>query len=319
MAEAFITDVAPIDAPMAVSWKVPITDRAMTSWEYRRMWAYDQEQRQHTVFFDDRHWLRVLTDSPLPNAPSEPLASVDFEASAETGYYNSALGFIVPTQAQRKFEVVPDDPSGRFEEIVRNERSNAYKLAKRLEFISVDGDLHVLCDQPCFKLVPCWVGTGATRIMSRLAVVDTVTNRTSRSLAPMRVTPLPISMREEALRQCPQTKRILAGEFEWPTVHLPESMSHDGDLLLEADYHVQEFLARTQHVHGTRYAGVDNYFRKNTVEEKLTYLLADERNWGDFAARFGVSTAPLKRAVEALDGMSISLAPTVQPPRPPLS
>ncbi|MCV9963581.1 hypothetical protein OIU34_16885 [Pararhizobium sp. BT-229] len=318
MVDLQVTDVAAEDAPVAVSWKVPHIRTSVTSAEYRPMWAFDAERRQHTVFYEGRHWVRLLQETHWDNSPSEPLQCADFERAAVTGAFNGGLGFAVPTQGQRKFEIVTDDQGGRFEEVIRHGRPRALELASGLDFISVNGVLHARADQPCFKLVPAWYEADRTRVKTRYPVVDTKELRAPRTLDPVRVPALPLSMRDEVTRKCPQMWR-LADQFEWPTIHMPESLSTDEDLRLEADYLVHEFLARTENTLGTRYAGLEHYFRQPTVEAKLDYLLANEREWPEFRTRYGVSTAPLRRAVEALDNMSISLVPDGRGTAPALS
>jgi hypothetical protein len=113
-------------------------------------------------------------------------------------------------------------------------------------------------------------------------------------------------MRDEVTRKCPQMWR-LKDQLEWPVIHLPESLSADEDLRLEADYLVHEFLAWTENTLGTRWALLEHYFKMQTVEAKLDYLLRSEREWPELRSRYGVSTAPLSRAVDALDSMSISI------------
>jgi hypothetical protein len=311
MVELQITDVATVDAPVAVSWKVPSLRTAITSAEYRRMWAFDANQRQHTVFYEGRHWLRLLKESPWDRSPGEPLNSTEFVQGAASGAFNRGLGFAEPTQGQRKFEMVIGDPGHRFEEVIRHGRARAMDVASELEFISVSGVLHARCDQPIFKLVPGWEtgdGGNVVRTKTRYPVVDTKELRAPRTLDSLRVPTVPLSMRDEVNRKCPKISK-LADQFEWPTVHIPESLSADEDLRLEADYLVHEFLAWTEKTLGTRYAGVEHYFKKTSVEAKLDYLLASECHWRDFESRTGVSVAPLRRATEALDSMSISLVP----------
>lgn len=307
MIEVAVTDVAPEDAPLAVSWKVPYLNTHITPSEYRSIWAYDAQQRQHTVFHDGRHWLRLLRETPWSNIPSEPVRTADFEAGAEKGAFNGTLGFPVPTQGQRQFEIVAGDPADRFEEIIRNGRSKALEQASGLEFISVSGVLHMRCDQPCFKLVPAWIIDDRTRVKTRYPVVDTQENRTPRELHSFRIPAVPLSMRDEVLRLCPEVHEGPADQFEWPAIHLPDAISADEELRLEADYLVQEFLALTQSELNAQYPGLEHYFGKPTVEAKLDYLLASEPEWHHFEVRSGISTAPLRRAVETLDGMSISL------------
>ncbi|MBY3433333.1 hypothetical protein HFN89_04050 [Rhizobium laguerreae] len=309
MVELQVADVAREDAPIAVSWKVPYICAHITSAEYRQMWLFDAEQQQHTVFHEGRHWVRLLRETPYENSPSVPLRSADFERNAGTGAFNECLGFAVPTQGQRKYEVVTEDPANRFDEIIRHGRQKALDLVSGLDFISVDGVLHARCDQPTFKLVPAWLGSGRDRVLKRLPVVDVIENRTPRSFDPMRVSVLPLCMRDEVLRRCSTVGETLPNQFEWPTIHIEDAISADEELRLEADYLVQEFLALTQKALNTRYAGVENYFRKTTIEGKLAYLLSDEREWPHFVSRYGLSVVPLRRAVDALDGVSISLAP----------
>ena len=308
MVELQVTDVAPEDAPVAVRWKVPFLRTVITSADYRPMWAFDAEQRQHTVFYEGRHWVQLLKRTQWENSPAEPVQSADFERRASAGAFNGDLGFSVPTQGQRKFEVVTDDPGSRFEEVIRHGRPRALELSSGLEFISVAGVLHARCDQPCFKLVPAWYEADRTRVPTRYPVVDTKELRAPRTLDPLRVPALPLSMSDEVSRKCPQMWRV-ADQFEWPTVHIPESISADEDLRLEADYLVHEFLAWTEKNLGTKYAGVEHFFRKPTVEAKLDYLLANEPEWREFESRYGVSAAPLRRATEALDNMTISILP----------
>ncbi|MBY3151135.1 hypothetical protein HFO56_01775 [Rhizobium laguerreae] len=317
MVELQVTDVAREDAPIAVSWKVPYIRAHITSAEYRPMWLFDAEQQQHTVFHEGRHWVRLLRETPYENSPSEPLQSADFERDAATGAFNKCLGFAVPTQGQRKFEVVTEDPGNRFDEIIRHGRAKALDLASGLDFISVDGVLHARCDQPCFKLVPAWyeversaaiTSDGPARIKTRYPVVDTKELREPITLDPLRVPALPLSMRDDVARKCPKMGKDI-DQFEWPTVHIPESLSADDDLRLEADYRVHEFLAWTENTLGSRWALLEQYFRKPTVEAKLDYLLASAREWPQFESRYGVSMAPLRQAVEALDNRSISIAP----------
>jgi hypothetical protein len=314
MIDAQIADVSPIDAPLAVSWKVPVIDWSIAAAEYRRMWAFDGDQRQQTVFHDGKHWLRLLSESKYSASPSAPVRSSDFDATAHTGAFNGALGFAVPTQGQRKFDMVAADPVGRFEEVIRNGRLNAVRLASNLNFISVEGVLHVPCDQPTFKLVPTWRGDERDRAVTLVPVVDAFENRTSRSFDPFRISILPLGMRDEVVRRCSKINTTLAGQFEWPTVHLAESISADEELRIEADYHVQEFLALTQRTLNTLYAGVESYFRNSSVEGKLAYLLSSEPEWRHFESRYGLSAAPLRRAVEALDNVSISLVPVAASP-----
>lgn len=308
MVDVQVEDVAPEDAPIAVSWKVPLLRNVITSAEYRSMWAYDGAQRQHTVFYEGRHWVQVLKRTRWENHSAEPVKSADFEREAVAGVFNGDLGFSVPTQGQRKFEVVADDPGTRFEEVTRHGRPRALDLASNLQFISVEGVLHARCDQPCFKLVPGWYEADRTRVPTRYPVVDAKELRAPRTLGPLRVLALPLSMRDEVKRKCPQMWR-LGDQFEWPTVHIPESLSGDEDLRLEADYLVHELLAWTEKTLGTKYSGVEHYFRKETVEAKVDYLLANEPEWREFESRYGVSMAPLRRAAEALDNMSISILP----------
>lgn len=308
MAEASITDVAPEDAPVAVSWKVPISSRDITPWPLRRMWAFDTDQRQHTRFYDGRHWLRVLADQPFHNAPSVPLAASEFAARAESGLFNNCLGFAVPTKGQRKFEVVQQEPSERFVQHYDSDRRYAVALAKDLAFIAVDDVLYVKADQPCYRLAPF---TDSSGNIAHMPVVHPFTSGERRSFDKARVTPLPISMRDEVIRRCrsanPFSDVSHAGQFEWPEVHLTESMSADYDLEMEADYYVQEFQAGMVSRCKSTCPLLDSYFRQTSHAHKLSYLLRSEHEFKDMSSRLGISTRTLFQAIEALDGISIEL------------
>ncbi|MCS4089635.1 hypothetical protein [Rhizobium sp. BK176] len=299
--EASITDVSPEDAPVAVSWKVPVVkDSRITPWEQSHMWAFDTERQQHTRFFDGRHWLRVLSEQRYIDAPVVPISASEFAASAHTGRFNGSLGFVVETK-QRKIELVTAEPRDRFDDIDESGRWYAIPRAKGLEFISVDDVLYVRCEQPCFKLVPVEVSSGRIR---HIPVVDTVWNGERRPLDKTRITPLPLSMREEVIRRCGSTDPFSAvgagGDVEWPLVHLLDSMSTDYDLELEADYLIQEFQANYRN-----HAYLEFYFHNKTPEDKLDHLLRGDREW----AYMGSSASPIRRAIEALEGISITLSP----------
>jgi hypothetical protein len=313
MAEVSITDVAPEDAPVAVSWKVPISSRDVTPWHLRRMWAFDTDQRQHTRFYDGRHWLTVLADQPFHDAPSAPLAASEFAARAESGFFNSCLGFAVPTKGQRKFEVVQQEPSDRFMRNYDSARRYALALANGLEFISVDDVLYVKAAQPCYRLAPFADSSGGIAYMP---VVHHFTSGERRPFDKTRVASLPISMRDEIIRRCRSANTLSdashVGQFEWPEVHLPESMSADYDLEMEADYYVQEFQAGMVSRCKSTCPLLDSYFRQTSPAHKLSYLLRWEHEFKDMSSGLGISTRTLFQAIDALDGISIEL------PLPPM-
>jgi hypothetical protein len=306
MAEVSITEVAPQDAPVAVSWKVPISSRNITPWELRRMWAFDTDQRQHTRFYEGRHWLRVLADQPFHDAPSIPLAASEFAARAESGIFNSSLEFAVPTKGQRKFEVVHQEPSDRFMKHYDSDRHRSLARAAGLQFISVDDVLYVRCNQPCYRLVPFAAHSGG---ITHMPVIHPFATGERRGFEKTRVSALPLSMRDEVIRRCPVANPISdsshGGQFEWPEIHLPESMSDDYDLEMEADYYVQEFQAGMVSRCKSTYPCLDFYFNEKNPEGKLEYLSRSEDDFKDMSSRLGISTRTLFQSIEALDGMSI--------------
>jgi hypothetical protein len=315
--EAVITDVLPEDTPVAVSWKVPVfNDGSISSSEVRYMWAFDADKCQHTRYHDGRHWLRVLSAQRFMGAPVDPVSASEFAANAHTGRFNSCLGFAVPTKGQRKFDIVSQEPRDRFDDVEESDRRHAIGRAEALEFISVNDVLYVRIEQPCFKLVPFESQNGRIKYVP---VVDSVANGERRPLDKTRISQLPLSMREEVIRRCGSTDPFSDAEAgkepEWPVVHVPDSMSTDYDLELEADYLIQEFHANYVRSHKGTHAYLEFYFHNKTMEDKLDHLLRGDREW----SHLGSSAAPIRRAIEALEAISITLAPQKNPSAPGLS
>lgn len=296
MAEISVMEVDPELAPIAVSWKVP--DKFGFNGR-QAMWARDETGRQQTVFFEGRHWVRMLDWTK--GDPSPPLRTDDFLAGATAGNFNWLLGFPQPTRS-RRLTVVDGDPKKQFPEIDTSQRKNATLIARGLEFISVGGVLHQRCDQPVFRLVIEHLGTGDDKVITTAPVVDAFEIRGPISHF-ARNECLPLCMEGELRAHCPNMDEIIGTSFEGPTIHYPESISIADNLRVAADYHVQAF--QSQH-HDLGFHAT-TFFEMRDIEAKLEYLTERLRGWSDAAEKLGLSTEAIHRAIEYLDNVPITV------------
>ncbi|MBY3151138.1 hypothetical protein HFO56_01790 [Rhizobium laguerreae] len=306
MTEISVLDVDPELAPIAVSWKVP--DRFGFNGG-QAMWARDETSGQHTVYFEGRHWVRMLDWTK--GDPSPPLRTDDFLAGATAGEFSWLLGFPQPTRSKRRFTVVDGDPKSQLPDIDTSQRHNAKLIARGLEFISVGGVLHQRCDQPVFRLIIEHLGTEDNKLIATAPVVDAFESRGPRNYFLARNEIIPLFMENELSAHCPLMDRIIAVPFEGPTIHVPEAISIADNLRAAADFYVQTFLLQSQDVgfhralHDRKFP--ETFLQMRDVEAKLEYLAEQVGAWGNAAEKLGLSTDALYRAIEYLDNVPISV------------
>ena len=307
-----IEEVAAEDAPVAVSWKVAGVPGAarfdyMHHYEAR---AADASGRNHTVFHEGRHWLRVLTghnriDNGVPERKSSVgLPTAEFVAGAERGGFNFMLGFAPFIFSPKE---VHSDPTDGFSSISESSRDRVMRCLDRLGFISVDGILHMSADQPVIALASCDVGP--TRFPYPYV---TARERTLRENPRVDETLfIPFSMSEELAgfqRALPAS--VPTSELD-PVVHLPESMSRDTDLRAAADFHVKTVLDATKRARTKTYPDLSPYFATDDLDEKADILSDALSAWPGGPG--GVSSATLETALAVLDDRSVSVAALAGP------
>jgi hypothetical protein len=306
MTEISVMEVDPELAPIAVSWKVP--DKFGFNGR-QAMWARDETGGQQTVYFEGRHWVRMLDWTK--GDPSPPLRTEDFLAGATAGDFNWLLGFPQPTKNKRRFTIVEGDLEKQFPDISTSERTNAKLLARGLEFISVSGVLHQRCDQPVFKLIIEHLGTGDDKLITTAPVVDAFEIREPINHSLARNESLPLCVEDELPTHCPHMDELIGASFEGPAIHFQDAISIADNLRVAADYHVRTFIWKSHDVrfHGTLHDRnfPQTYLQMRDVEAKLEYLIEEVAAWGNSAEKVGLSTEAIYRAIEYLDNVPITV------------
>lgn len=308
-AEIEIEEVACEDAPVAVSWTVPGAPKEarLDYFNHVESRAYDAECRNHTVYHRGRHWLRILHGHVGPSNRngrewdvSEGITLGEFLGFVDLGRYNDFLGFS-PMWEFVKLETVGGDPAGRFTEVRESERPRSLRSLARLELLSVDGLIHVACDQPAYALASADNDLVSFRYpyvtARRQFLIDNPRIGETRYL--------PFSMDDEFqqyLAAVPADVVIPPLDVQ---IHLPEAISHDEELEVGADYHVRTLSDAVRRARKRQYPDLSQYFGLEDIDEKADFIAAARAAWP--AVVGGLSASPLDMALAMLDEREIAL------------
>jgi hypothetical protein len=312
-----IEEVTSSQAPVAVEWfetRIYGSSMNLATYSHDAIEAFDADGRQHTVFYDGRHWLRVLEANAVLNAetPTKPVHIADAIRGIENGDFAKLLGFSQKTQSQKKFNLVDRDPSDRFDSVSKNLRQRAMAAFDRLALLSVDGILYIACGQPCHILVP---GTSMfdqlidQTMIRHVPFVDVWADRSPRSMNWDRFKYFPLSACELLSETMEALTPDITSGMKAPDVRIPESMSKEVDLGVLADYYVHEFMAKSYAKLHAPFAYTERYFDQPTIDDKAAYLAEHEPGWSRNGAHFKLPVEYLHKAMDILDERSIGFAP----------
>jgi hypothetical protein len=306
-----IEEVSREEAPLSVSWNssgMP-QDCRIDYFNHDELRSFHWEGGNHAVFHDGRHWVRKLRfHSRTDIGPSDELTIEELLGGIESGEYNRMFRFAPLPLGGKDFQMVTADPTDQFKTVASNGRQQAFRTLERLRILSVDGIVHIACDQPCYALAVCdryargdnpnvrfywpYVSVREGSVHDSPHISDTLM--------------LPFSAQDELqaiLSAMPEGVTALNGG---PTIHLPASMSPDEDLRVAADYHVRRFASTGLKSLRVRFPALLPYFEKTSVEEKIDFLIAAKSELAPAITRLGLSGEPLDHAIELLDAVSIS-------------
>lgn len=302
-----IDEVSAEEAPVAVSWRVPgvPADTRFDYFNHVEARASDEAHRNHTVFYKERHWLRLLhgfvADAKRGHEweTSDGITLGEFISFVDLGRYNALFGFS-PIWDFMKLEAVGGDPSVMFERVAESERPRSVRSLARLELMSVDGIVYVAGDQPAYAL------PSADKHMTRFSYPYVTAIKSILADNP-RIDEtgfLPFSMRDELeLRKAEAPSDVVFPDLD-VEVHLPLSMSRDEDLRVGADYHVRVLNDARKRARSKQYPELAPYFDMTDIEDKADFIAAVRSRWPTHSG--GLSPAPLDAALSLLDERSIS-------------
>lgn len=303
-----IDEVSRSEAPIAVEWSIPTFQ--FDGPDINAVRTYPRQGGQHTVYMDGRHWVRVLAgEAGYVHGPSDPLMTSDFLSEVGKGGHLKTLGFSMPTQGQSSFTVVEGDPSDRFDTISSNTRDEALSRFERMRLMSVEGVLYRACSQPAHRLI---FGRLAQDVSNFVPFVDV-----EEGVCPGRPNAryLPFSAESEVAEVIGRLPYPIRPQIASPAIHIAESISHDEDLRVLADYHMQIFFTAAHGTLKSPFAYVEKYFDLVTADDKAAYLAEYQELWSETAPRFGLPVERLHKALELLDSRTISMVtdPAVGP------
>ncbi|MCV9964965.1 hypothetical protein OIU34_24015 [Pararhizobium sp. BT-229] len=303
-----IDEVGTEDAPVAVSWRVPgvPADTRFDYFNHVEARTSDASGRNHTVFYRDRHWLRLLHGFVAGAKrgheweTSEGITLGEFLSFVDLGRYNALFG-LSPIWDFMKLEAVGGDPSLMFERVAESERPRSVRSLARLELLSVDGIVYVAGDQPSYAL-PC-----ADKHMTRFRYPYVTAMKGVLADNPRidETSFLPFSMRDELERRKAEAPDDVVFPDLDVEVHLAQSISRDEDLRVGADYHVRVLMDARKRARSRQYPELAPYFGMTDIEEKADFIASVRSRWPAHSG--GLSPAPLDAALSLLDERSISL------------
>lgn len=308
--EVSVYEVDTADAPVAVSWRVPGIPQHDVRFDYLthfEVGTCDDDGRNHTVFHQGRHWLRLLTSHLRGGRSSRgrwgdgtPLLVEDFLGQAVDGKFNALFGFD-QFYGRPPLATSGEDVTPRYLTVRENSRDRTMRSLDRLSLISVDGVLHMACNQPMIALPSADYG------MAR-HVFPYVTAR-YRSLWDNPHADdtrfLPFSMVDELQRHTDAMPEYFVQTDHDMIVHHGPSFSNDAEIEVAADYNVALVYTATSRARKKSYPDLAGYFRLHDLEAKAGFLEDARSQWAD--DKGGVSPALLDQALALLDERSIGM------------
>lgn len=314
-----IPEVDADDAPLAMSWSVSPIPPLDVRFDYVTHWevgACDALFVNYTLFHEGRHWLRLL-DAHLGHGmrqrasrgEAEPLATAEFVEKAHEGFYGRLFGF-----ARSNWTVPPlasgEDVMARYDIVNESSRPRVMRALDRLDLISVDGVLHMACDQPMIAL------PSADYEARRYHYPYVTARRRGLSDNPSadETRFLPFAMPEELATYTdampPNFERT-----DWDlVVHHAPSFSHDAELEAGADYRVSLVFSAAERARTKSYPYLHDYFGLPDLDAKTAFLERARSEWP--TGRGGVSPALLDEALAVLEDRSIGNSLTSAGPLP---
>ncbi len=308
-----IAEVTSGEAPIAVEWSPPQThgtSMSLSSYSHDAVESFDASGCQHTVYYEGRHWVRLLERhaNPRSHMPGAALNTHDTVARIERGDLAKIFGFSERTQSQKTPKVVDGDPRDQFQSVSRNLRGRAMEAFERLQLLSVDGNLYMACSQPCYALVTGWVHGEQGNIL-RVPFVDVWSDRSPRNLYWDRINYVPLSATDIVSDVIDALPSSVSRIVEVPRIHIPDTLSAEEDLKLLADHYVHEFMAKSIYIHPIPFAPIQGYFDQAMIEDKAAFLAEREQQWSSAGADLKLPINYLYKALEILDERTIGIIP----------
>jgi hypothetical protein len=302
--------VNPDDAPVAAEWDI---DTLFYKDKLRHpadsaVEASGQDRKQHTRFYQGRHWKR-LTEGHVRGVAGQH-ADLGFDEFVRLGS-SSGLDNLMGTKTAFKGKLVHSSPSHLFSEIAVDTRATALSefRTSSARFMSVDGVMYRQCATPVL-----WLSRSNGQWGSKVPLVDTDPVRRIlfsagapdvfiRSQAPLSLFDEVVSeyLRLEHTKDPEDRARI---ETLRPRILLQEAFPNDREDA--ADYFVEEYISNYGKDH---FHDLNAYFGRRTAEGKLQYLESQPKSeWLTAGAHHPRPVDLIERALDLLDGRTIEFA-----------
>lgn len=155
-----IPEISSDEAPIAVEWHVPTELKIFNRGDDRMLASGGYDGKQFTRWYDGRHWLRLVErhastaySPPIEGTPELTLPKLMSAMESNGGYEAIGLSRFSVKDIGPEPVLVDHDPTGKFETMLVNERTEALSRAYALpsNLLLVDGIVHVACAQPALR------------------------------------------------------------------------------------------------------------------------------------------------------------------------